>query len=184
MSRNATPRMVRATGASDAHGRIFDPKAGAMYVHLHRESGLAHRSYVLRPWQVRLLGIALSRPMILLYVVAVVTWGLTATQALRVPLLQRRVAELTHDAQRLDTLTATLTELQARYEQVQRMLGAQSAAAGVAASAPGASPPAAPSGPTRTSAPTTTAPQAVAPAKTAPPPGPRDSVSSPRRPPD
>lgn len=124
MSRNLTPKMVRATGAKDAHGSIFDPSNGALYVHMHRESGLAHRHYVVKPWQVRALAILLSRPMLVVYVVALVTWGWMATQAARVPLLQQRVGELTRDAQRLDTLTATLTQLQERYDQVQRMLGA------------------------------------------------------------
>lgn len=70
MSRNLTPRPVKATGAKDAHGSILDPASGALYVHMHRETGLAHRHYVLRPWQVRGLAIALSRPMLMLYVVA------------------------------------------------------------------------------------------------------------------
>jgi hypothetical protein len=127
MSRNLTPRPVRATGAKDAHGSILDPSSGALYVHMHRESGLAHRHYVLRSWQVRALAILLSRPMQLLYVVALVTWGWTASQALRVPLLQQRIGVLTREAERIDTLTATLAQLQDRYDQVQRMLGAAQA---------------------------------------------------------
>lgn len=127
MSRNATPRDVRATGARDAHGRILDSNGGALYVHLHREQGLAHRHYVVRPWQVRALAIAMSRPMLVFYFVAVITWGWMAAQAARVPLLQQEIARLTEDAERLDTLSATLAQLQARYEQVQRMLGAATA---------------------------------------------------------
>ena len=116
--------MVKAAGAKEAHGSILDPSNGAMYVHLHRESGLAHRHYVLKPWQVRTLAIVLSRPALVLVVAAVVTWGWMASQAARVPLLVQRVGSLTRDAQRLDTLTARLTELQSRYEQVQQMLSA------------------------------------------------------------
>lgn len=142
---NPTPREVRATGARHAHGRIFDADGGAMYVHVHREVGLAHRHYVLRPWQVRTLGVAMSRPALLLYLVALLTWGWMASQAARVPMLQQRVTTLEADALRLDSLSATLTQLQARYEQVQRMLGAatsQQAAAGRDSSGTTARPPA------------------------------------------
>lgn len=126
MSRNATPKKVRATGARDSHGRILDAIGGSLYVHLHREVGLAHRHYVLRPWHVRFLAVVTSRPMLVLYFVALVTWGWMAAQAARVPMLQQEIGRLTEDARRLDTLSATLTQLQSRYEQVQRMLGAAS----------------------------------------------------------
>lgn len=123
MSRNRTPRPVRAAGATDAHGSILDPAAGALYVHMHRESGLAHRHYVLRPWQVRVLHVLLARPMLLLYLVAIVTWGWTASQAARVPVLRARITELTREAEKIDTLNAQLTRLTAQYAQVQQMLG-------------------------------------------------------------
>ncbi len=133
MSRHPTPRPVKASGARDAHGRILGGDAGALYVHMHRENGLAHRHYVLRPWQVRLLAIVVSRPMLLLYVVGLVTWYWMAGQAAQVPFLRQEIAHLTQDAQRLDTLTAQLNELRARYEQVQRLLSAASVSRAVAA---------------------------------------------------
>jgi hypothetical protein len=122
VSRNITPRPIKAQGARDSHGHIFETGAGSLYVHMHREAGLAHRHYVLKPWQVRALRVVTSRPMIGLYVVALVSWGWIAAQAARVPLLRQAVSTLTADAQRLDTLTATLAELQARYDHVQRLL--------------------------------------------------------------
>lgn len=128
MSRNLTPRPVKATGAKDAHGSILDPSAGSLYVHMHRESGLAHRHYVLRPWQVRVLAVLFSRPLLLLYVIAVVTWGWTASQAARVPMLERRVADLTRESEKIDTLNAQLTKLTEQYAQVQQMLGGAKAA--------------------------------------------------------
>ena len=129
MTRNITPRPIKASGARDAHGRIFERGAGALYVHMHREAGLAHRHYVLQPWKVRVLAVMTSRPMLVLYVVAIASWGWVAGQASRVPLLQQQISRLTADAQRLDTLTATLTLLQARYDQVQEMLSAANARA-------------------------------------------------------
>ena len=129
MTRNITPRPIKASGARDAHGRIFERGAGALYVHMHREAGLAHRHYVLQPWKVRVLAVMTSRPMLVVYVVAIASWGWVAGQASRVPLLQQQVTRLTADAQRLDTLTATLALLQARYDQVQEMLSAANARA-------------------------------------------------------
>lgn len=122
MSRNITPRPIKATGTRDTHGRILDGSFGALYVHMHREAGLAHRHYVLKPWQVRVLSVVASRPMLLLYVLAIAGWGWMASQAARVPLLKQEIATLTSDALRLDTLTATLAELQGRYDHVQRLL--------------------------------------------------------------
>jgi len=57
----------------------------------------------------------------------VLSWGWFAVQAARVPLLQQRVTHMEQDEVRLDTLQATLLRLQARYDQVQRMLSATSA---------------------------------------------------------
>ncbi|MCC7002612.1 MAG: hypothetical protein IT357_10695 [Gemmatimonadaceae bacterium] len=127
MSRNLTPRPIKATGAREAHGRILDPTSGQLYVHMHRERGLSHRHYVLHGWQVRLLNLVLSWPMRILFVVALVTWGWMASQAARVPFLVQEVNTLRLEAERLDTLTATLGALQARYEQVQRLMGAAQA---------------------------------------------------------
>lgn len=128
MNRNLTPRPIKAAGAREAHGRILDPTSGQLYVHMHRERGLSHRHYVLHGWQVRLLHLALSWPMRILYVIALVTWGWMASQAARVPFLVGEVNTLRKEAERLDTLTATLGALQARYEQVQRLMGAAQAA--------------------------------------------------------
>jgi Tfp pilus assembly protein PilN len=51
-----------------------------------------------------------------------VSWGYFAIQAARVPLLTRRISHLEQDAQRIDSLQKTLTQLQSSYEQVERML--------------------------------------------------------------
>ena len=54
--------------------------------------------------------------------VVVVSWVFCATQAVRVPLLTDRISSMRRDAARIDTLEATLRELQSRYAQVQAML--------------------------------------------------------------
>lgn len=133
MSPTPTPRQVSATGARHAHGRILDDEGGALYVHLHRESGLAHRHYVLKPWQVRVVAVCTSRVMLVVYVAILVSWGWMASQAARVPLLRQEIGNLRIQAERIDTLSATLSELQARYEQVQRMLSAATAQQALAA---------------------------------------------------
>ncbi len=156
MSRNVTPRPVRAQGARDAHGRILGRGAGSLYVHLHREAGLAHRHYVLRAWQVRLLAILTSWPMLILYIVGIASWGWLASQAARVPILQLQVSSLTADARRLDTLTATLTELQERYDHVQRLLSAASSGTTRESSRPPAATPPAPRSNAASSSPTDT----------------------------
>lgn len=159
MRRNLTPRPVKAAGARDAHGSILDPSSGSLYVHMHRESGLAHRHYVLNPFQVRALRGLLSRPMLLLYVAAIVIWGWMAMQAVRVQVLQRRIGVLTHESARLDTLTIRLTELQDRYDQVERMLSSEKTATAREASRTKAAPVARPAVPdtARDTTPSTTA---------------------------
>lgn len=79
--------------------------------------------------------------MLALYIVAVLSWGWMAGQAARVPLLKQQIAELEIDARRLDTLSATLAQLQARYDQVQRMLSAATAQQALAAARDSAAPP-------------------------------------------
>ena len=102
-----------------------------MYVHVQRENGLAHHTMVLRPWQVQALRVLTSKWFLIALTVGLVSWGYFAMQAARVPLLTWRIAHLEQDAQRIDSLQATLTQLQSRYEQVQRMLSAPAASKSV-----------------------------------------------------
>jgi hypothetical protein len=104
------------------HGDVFAPDMGAMIVHIQRETGLAHRTYVLRAWQVRAMRMATNRWAWFAAGVALVSWVFFAAQAVRVPLLTNRISSMERDAARIDTLEATLRELQSRYEQVQSML--------------------------------------------------------------
>lgn len=110
-------------GASaSGHGNIFARELGSMIVHVQREAGLAHRTFVFRPWQVQVIRVAASRWTWLLAVVTMASWAFLASQAVQVPLLNTRIARMERDALRLDTLQLALKELQERYEQVQSML--------------------------------------------------------------
>jgi hypothetical protein len=95
-----------------------------MYVHMQRENGLAHHTMVLRPWQVQALRVVTSRWFLVALGVILASWGYLALQAARVPVLTWRISHLEQDVQRIDSLKATLSQLQSRYEQVQRMLDA------------------------------------------------------------
>jgi biopolymer transport protein ExbB/TolQ len=100
---------------------------------------------VVKPWQVRVLSLVTSRVMLLVYLVGIITWGWMASQAAQVPFLRHELARYEEDALRLDSLSATLTELQSRYDQVQRMLSAataqQAAAAAIDTAKPAVPPP-------------------------------------------
>ncbi len=104
------------------HGNIFSRDSGAMLVHVQRESGLAHRTLTLSAWQVQALRVLLSRWFFALLLGGFASWVFFAAQAVRVPLLTRRLSRMEDDARRLDTLQQALSQMQQRYDQVQRML--------------------------------------------------------------
>lgn len=116
------------------YGNIYTPHAGAMIIHVQRESGLANRTIILSARKVRLMRISAIIGGALL-VVGVSSWFYLATQAARVPLLTRRLSVLEKDAQALDTLKRALAEAEGRYQQVQRMMGASGSATASAAGA-------------------------------------------------
>ena len=108
-----------------AHGNIYTPHAGQMVIHVARESGLQSRTFVLSQRQVRLLRFLFrSRASRIGGIIAAVLLVGVVAQAARVPMLNYRLAHMEHDAARLDTLERSLAELQKRYDQVQKMLGA------------------------------------------------------------
>lgn len=123
-------RRTRKETRSQRHGNIFSPHSGSMYVHVQRENGLAHHTLWLRPWQVQALRVLTSRWFLIALGLGLVSWGYFAIEAARVPVLNWRISQLEQDAQRIDSLQKTLTQLQSRYEQVQRMLSAPAAPKG------------------------------------------------------
>lgn len=118
------------------HGNVFDRGSGNMFIHVQRASGLAHRTMVLRPWQVQALRLAASRWFAVVLAIALASWGYFAFQTARVSLLTRRITHLEQDAAKIDTLQAALEQVQRRYDQVQQMLSASTRAASAAAQSP------------------------------------------------
>jgi peptidase M23-like protein len=122
------------------YGNIYTPHAGAMIIHVQRESGLANRTLILTQRQVRLFRIG-AIVLGSLIAFGAVSWFFLATQAARVPYLTRRVNQLQHDVSRLDTLQHSLNELDARFQQVQHMMGSSSmSSVGAAAASPATAP--------------------------------------------
>ena len=118
--RHPTPHEARL----HRHGNIFAPHSGSMIIHAQRENGFAHRTLTLRPWQVQALRLLASRWAVVLFVAGLLSWGYFAVQAARVPVLLAELRRLEQDSARLDSLRQTVTLLQGRYEQIQRMLAA------------------------------------------------------------
>jgi hypothetical protein len=119
------PRAPRPDDAAHrGYGNIYTPHAGSMIIQVQRESGLQSRTIVLSPRQVRLLGFFTSRAGRIVGIAIALTLTVIAVEAARVPLLTYRLSHMEHNASRLDTLERSLAELQKRYDQVQRMLGA------------------------------------------------------------
>ena len=140
-----------------------------MFIHVQRESGLAHRTLTLRPWQVQALRLLTSRWFVAVVTIAALSWGYFAVQTARVPFLTRRISHLEREAAKIDTLQATLDQVQKRYEQVQQMLSAstRSLATAKTAASPGAprTAPVAAKGVTNASASVRAKPAAAAPTK-------------------
>jgi len=112
------------------YGNIYTPHAGSMVIQVQREGGLQSRTIVLSPRQVRLLRFFMSRGGRIMGGIAAVVVLSLGVEAARVPMLTHRLAAFEHTATRLDTLERSLAELQKRYDQVQRMLGAAPARPG------------------------------------------------------
>ena len=109
---------------SRGYGNIYTPHAGSMIIQVQREGGLANRTIVLSERAVRALRFLTSRSGIALTAAFIISWIFFAVQTFRVPMLTRQLATMEDDARKIDTLQNTVVQLQKRYEQVQRMLGA------------------------------------------------------------
>jgi len=125
------------------HGNILTPHQGRMVIQVNREEGLASRTIVLSPRQVRLLRLARSRAAKLLGLLILLVTGVTIWQAARVPGLEREVVRMEGGTARLDSLERALNSLQRRYTQMQTMLGARPRPGAPSASTPPSTPPSA-----------------------------------------
>lgn len=108
--------------SSRGYGNLYTPHAGSMIVHVQRENGLASRTLVFSPGQVRLLRLVFSRVGAVLALAFTLSWIFFAIQSARVPALTNRLESLRDEAARLDTLQGRLDELQRRYAQVQGLM--------------------------------------------------------------
>ena len=90
---------------------------------------LETRSYSLTYRRLRVY-IALASALLLAFIVVVSSWWYVAAQAARVPGLEREVARLEQERERVAELASTLSEVEEQYERVRRLLGADSEASG------------------------------------------------------
>ena len=74
--------------------------------------------------------IALGVALLLTFIVVVSSWWYVASQAARVPGLEREVLRLEQERGRVAELAATLSEVEAQYERVRQLLGANAAPQG------------------------------------------------------
>ena len=111
----------------EGYGNIYTPHAGSMIIQVQREHGLANRTLILTPAQMRLLRFVTSRRVMVFGALVALSWlWLVADRANDI--VQRRTApSAAMERARLDSLERSLGELQRRYEQVSQMLGAQPA---------------------------------------------------------
>ena len=109
----------------EGYGNIYTPHAGSMIIQVQREHGLANRTLVLTPTQMKLLRFLTSRRMIVASAVIAVSWLWLVADRAQAIVERRSAPSAAVERARLDSLERSLGELQRRYEQVSRMLGAQ-----------------------------------------------------------
>ena len=90
---------------------------------------LETRSYAISYRRLRVY-VAVAAILLITFIVVVSSWWYVAAQAARVPGLEREVARLEQERERVAELARTLSEVEAQYERVRRLLGADAAAAG------------------------------------------------------
>ena len=90
---------------------------------------LETRSYSISYRRLRIY-VAVGAALLIAFIVVVSSWWYVAAQAARVPGLEREVARLEQERERVAELARTLSEVEAQYERVRRLLGADAAPAG------------------------------------------------------
>ena len=95
---------------------------GGYTLMVHREGALNSRQVRISAWVARLL-IGLAVAAVVVTILAIVLYGPTARAAARAPLLEREVARLTRENERVTELARRLDEVESRYAQLRGMLG-------------------------------------------------------------
>jgi murein DD-endopeptidase MepM/ murein hydrolase activator NlpD len=95
---------------------------------VHKNGALASRQVRVSAWLARALLIT-AITVIVVVAVIVAAYGPILAAAAREPFLQRRVAQLTRENQRVEELAAALSQAEARYAHLRGMLGARLPAA-------------------------------------------------------
>jgi murein DD-endopeptidase MepM/ murein hydrolase activator NlpD len=90
---------------------------------IHRDGSLLSREFRVPLWAVRAVAVT-SGVLVMLGLLIVVTYGPILAAAVRAPLLERKVAQLTAENRRVGELERALDEAEARYAQIRGMLGA------------------------------------------------------------
>lgn len=91
---------------------------------VHRDASLRSREFRVPLWAIRAATVA-ATVIVVLVLIALVTYGPILAAAARVPLLKRQVAQLTTENRRVIELGRALDNAEARYAQIRGMLGAQ-----------------------------------------------------------
>ena len=126
------------------YGNIYTPHAGSMIIQVQREHGLANRTLVLTPRQMRALRFVTSRRGLTLMLIVAVSWIWFAARTAQQTIAAANAQSPAEERARLDSLEHALGELQKRYDHVSNMLGGGSAPVAVPAvpaATPAATPP-------------------------------------------
>lgn len=115
-------KLFRRGPTGQGYGNIYTPHAGSMIIQVQREHGLANRTIVLTPGQVRVLKSLATRKWLVVGAFMVATWAWLVVDRAQELIAQRGNSALA-ERMRVDSLARQLGELQQRYDQVSRMLG-------------------------------------------------------------
>jgi hypothetical protein len=112
-------------GPTQGYGNIYTPHAGSMIIQVQRENGLANRTIVLTQRQVKVLKSLATRKWLVVGVLFLATWAWLVVDRTQ-EVIARRGNNAVAERARVDSLARQLGELQQRYDQMTRMLGATS----------------------------------------------------------
>lgn len=116
-------KLFRRGPTGEGYGNIYTPHAGSMIIQVQRENGLANRTIVLTQRQVKLLKSLATRKWLVVGALFLMTWAWLVVDRTQ-EVIARRGNSAVAERARVDSLARQLGELQQRYDQVSRMLGA------------------------------------------------------------